>query len=41
LIVWSFGRNGLLGGGPAPAPGFSNENGTPGKYFGSGDVGSW
>ena len=40
-IAWSFGRNGLLGGGPASAPGFGNEGGTSGKYSGSGDVHSW
>jgi len=40
-IAWSFGKNGLLGGGPAAAPAFSSESGTPGKQSGSGDVVSW
>lgn len=40
-IAWSFGKNGQLGGGPAAAPAFSSESGTPGKQSGSGDVVSW
>jgi len=41
VIVWSFGKNGALGGG-APAPGFSSsENGTANNFSNSGDVISW
>ena len=40
-IAWSFGRNGLLGGGPAAGSNFSSESGTPGVYKASGDVCSW
>jgi len=41
VIVWSFGKNGALGGGAA-APGFSaTENGTANKFTNSGDVISW
>jgi prepilin-type N-terminal cleavage/methylation domain-containing protein len=41
VIVWSSGKNGQLGGGPALSSGFGSENGTPGKLSGSGDVVSW
>jgi prepilin-type N-terminal cleavage/methylation domain-containing protein len=46
VIVWSFGKNGALGGGPAaalppPAPAFTAEGGTLNKFSGSGDVISW
>jgi prepilin-type N-terminal cleavage/methylation domain-containing protein len=44
VIVWSFGKNGALGGGAAapPPPAFTAEiGGTPGKFTGSGDVISW
>jgi len=43
VIVWSFGKNGALGGGPAavgPA-GFTSEGGSANNFFGSGDVISW
>lgn len=40
-IVWAFGKNGQSGGGPAANSAFSSEPGTPGKFAGSGDVGSW
>jgi prepilin-type N-terminal cleavage/methylation domain-containing protein len=43
VTVWSFGKNGALGGGPAavgPA-GFTSEGGSAGNFFGSGDVISW
>jgi hypothetical protein len=41
VIVWSFGKNGALGGGPA-APGFSaTEPGTAGNFSAFGDVISW
>jgi type II secretory pathway pseudopilin PulG len=41
VIVYSFGKNGALGGGPA-APGFSAaEPGTAGNFSASGDVISW
>jgi prepilin-type N-terminal cleavage/methylation domain-containing protein len=43
VIVWSFGKNGVLGGGPAAA-GFSSSEGgtaTPPTFAGSGDVISW
>ena len=41
VIVWSFGKNGRLGGGAA-APGFSStENGTPNNFTNSSDVISW
>jgi hypothetical protein len=41
VIVWSYGRNGELGGGPAKKTGFIAEPGTPGEYKGSGDIVSW
>jgi hypothetical protein len=41
VIVWSYGKNGELGGGPATKPGFSSEHGVAGKFLGSGDVVSW
>lgn len=41
VIVWTFGKNGQLGGGPPANSSFSNEPGTPGKFAGSGDVRSW
>jgi prepilin-type N-terminal cleavage/methylation domain-containing protein len=44
VIVWSFGKNGALGGGAAapPPPAFTAEiGGTPGSFTGSGDVISW
>jgi prepilin-type N-terminal cleavage/methylation domain-containing protein len=41
VIAWSFGPNGLLGGGNATDPKFSNETGTVNTYTGSGDVISW
>jgi prepilin-type N-terminal cleavage/methylation domain-containing protein len=44
VIVWSFGKNGALGGGPAAPgpPAFTAEiGGTPGSFTGSGDVISW
>jgi prepilin-type N-terminal cleavage/methylation domain-containing protein len=41
VIAWSFGKNGLLGGGPAASSNFGNESGTAGKQAGSGDVVSW
>lgn len=41
IIVWSYGKNGELGGGPAVKPPFAKENGAPGKLNGSGDVTSW
>jgi prepilin-type N-terminal cleavage/methylation domain-containing protein len=41
VIIWSFGKNGALGGGAA-APGFSAaEPGTAGNFNNSGDVISW
>jgi len=41
VIVWSFGKNGRLGGGAA-APGFSStENGTPNNFTNSSDIISW
>ena len=41
VIVWSFGKNGRLGGGAA-APGFSStENGTPSNFTNSSDIISW
>ena len=40
VIVWSFGKNGRLGGG-APAAGFTTENGTANNFTNSGDVISW
>jgi Tfp pilus assembly protein PilE len=40
VIVWSFGKNGTLGGGPA-APGFFAEPGTANNFTVSGDVISW
>ena len=43
VIVWSFGKNGALGGGPAAAgpAGFTSEGGSANNFFGSGDVISW
>jgi type II secretory pathway pseudopilin PulG len=43
VIVWSFGKNGKLGGGTAatPPPAFTAEGGSANKFFGSGDVISW
>jgi prepilin-type N-terminal cleavage/methylation domain-containing protein len=41
VIAWSFGPNGLLGGGNATDPNFSNENGTVNIYTGSSDAISW
>jgi prepilin-type N-terminal cleavage/methylation domain-containing protein len=44
VIVWSFGKNGALGGGAAATgpPAFTAEiGGTPGNFTGSGDVISW
>jgi prepilin-type N-terminal cleavage/methylation domain-containing protein len=40
-IAWSFGPNGLLGGGSTTDPNFSDETGTVNIYTGSGDVISW
>ena len=40
VIVWSFGKNGRLGGG-APAAGFTTENGTANNFTNSSDVISW
>jgi len=43
VIVWSFGKNGALGGGPAavgPA-GFTSEGGSANNFSGSGDIISW
>jgi len=45
-VIWSFGKNGLLGGGPHSGDGFSDEPGTAGNYYStpgnpSGDVISW
>ncbi|MGB8356852.1 MAG: hypothetical protein WCD79_23345 [Chthoniobacteraceae bacterium] len=44
--IWSFGKNGVLGGGPHTGDGFSDEAGTVGNYYStpgnsSGDVISW
>jgi prepilin-type N-terminal cleavage/methylation domain-containing protein len=43
VIVWSFGKNGNLGGGPAAAgpPAFTAEGGSLNNFSGSGDVISW
>jgi prepilin-type N-terminal cleavage/methylation domain-containing protein len=43
VIVWSFGKNGNLGGGPAASgpPAFTAEGGTLNNFSGSGDVISW
>jgi prepilin-type N-terminal cleavage/methylation domain-containing protein len=46
VMVWSFGKNGALGGGPAatlppPSPAFTAEGGSNGNFSGSGDVISW
>ena len=42
VIAWSFGKNGVLGGGAAADQKlFSKEPGTADKYEGSGDVISW
>jgi prepilin-type N-terminal cleavage/methylation domain-containing protein len=40
VIAWSFGKNGVLGGG-APATGFDKETGAVNNYSSSGDVISW
>ncbi len=40
VVVWSFGKNGRLGGG-APAAGFTSENGTANNFTNSSDVISW
>ncbi len=40
VIVWSFGKNGRLGGG-APAAGFTTENGTVNNFTNSSDIISW
>jgi len=40
VIVWSFGKNGRLGGGAA-AVGFTSEGGSANNFSGSGDVISW
>jgi prepilin-type N-terminal cleavage/methylation domain-containing protein len=43
VIVWSFGKNGALGGGPAAPgpPAFTAEGGSVNNFSGSGDVISW
>jgi prepilin-type N-terminal cleavage/methylation domain-containing protein len=46
VIVWSFGKNGALGGGqaatpPPPAPAFTAEGGSANNFSASGDVISW
>lgn len=41
VIVWSYGENARLGGGPAIKSGFSSESGISGRLTGSGDVVSW
>ena len=50
VIAWSFGKNGILGGGPRLNNDFTSESGTPGNYYSkpgntsvpsSGDVISW
>jgi len=43
VILWSFGKNGKLGGGTAatPPPAFTAEGGSANKFSGSGDVISW
>jgi prepilin-type N-terminal cleavage/methylation domain-containing protein len=41
VIAWSFGPNGLLGGGRAASSNFSDENGAVNIYAGSDDVISW
>jgi Tfp pilus assembly protein PilE len=43
VIVWSFGKSGQLGGGPAATgpPAFTAEGGTLNNFSGSGDVISW
>src|SRR6266436_6876486 len=40
VIVWAFGKNGVLGGG-APVACFTAESGTAGNFSGSCDVTSW
>lgn len=40
VIVWSFGKNGMLGGGAA-AVGFTSEGGSANNFSASGDVISW
>ena len=40
VVAWSFGKNGVLGGGSAGS-GFASETGTAGSYNSSGDVISW
>ena len=42
VIAWSFGKNGVLGGGAAGVGvGFTSEGGSAGKFTASGDVISW
>lgn len=41
VIVWSFGKNGVLGGGPAAVGFSSSEGGSKNNFSGSGDVISW
>ena len=41
VIVWSFGKNGALGGGPAAAGSFSAESGSVNNFSASGDIISW
>jgi hypothetical protein len=41
VIVWSFGKNGVLGGGPAAVGFSSSEGGSANNFSGSGDVISW
>ena len=41
VIVYSYGRNGRIGGGAAVGPGFGSESGTAGKFKGSSDILSW
>ena len=33
VIAWSYGKNGILGGGPAVSPGFTSETRTAGYYY--------
>jgi type II secretory pathway pseudopilin PulG len=40
-IVYSFGKNGALGGGPKLNASFGDESGTAGAFKGSGDILSW
>jgi prepilin-type N-terminal cleavage/methylation domain-containing protein len=41
VMLWSFGKNGQLGGGPAAAGFSSSEGGSVNNFSGSGDVISW